>query len=90
MTDTEITEAAAKLVGWVRSKYDSDFDPLHNIAHAGLLVEAIHKASGLTQRKFEARLNGIRLQRNYLHRYLWLTPRYLTVAAVEACKKEKG
>ncbi len=66
-----------------------DFNPLDLWRDAGRLVEEIHRADGLTQKKFEARLNGIRLERNYLHRYLWLTPALITRAAVEACEKKK-
>jgi hypothetical protein len=66
------------------------WDPLNKIQDAWLLVRKIHKASGLTQKKFEARLNGIRKERNYLHRYLWLTPAAITHAAVETVGKEKG
>ena len=108
MTDTEITERAAGILGLTEQQFGvdlywrsphfnirkADFDPLYNIAHAWLLVEKIRGMPKGVKVRFEARLNGIRLEVGSSYeppyRYLWLTPRAITVAAVEACKGGKG
>lgn len=74
-----------------------DFDPLNKIQDAWLLVEKMRGMSSVRQLTFDERLWDLFLRSPERAQHatpisftVWLTPRHITVAAVEAVGKEKG
>ena len=101
MTDEEqITERAAKILGltrngpdgkcWLDSKgyrrdFEVAFDPLHNIAHAWMLVEKMREMPWELQWRFELLIRGCWADAvTRTPPFLWLTPAAITRAALEA------
>lgn len=110
VTDAEITEGAARILGWDILPALGDFPPryvepngplvmevrqwkpLEDIAHASLLVVKIREMPIATQLNFCSVLQKAFLEEaGGLNPFiiLWLTPRAICEAAVEAVKGEK-
>ena len=94
--------AALEVMGWSEDYKgkrhrvsQEDWDPLHNIAHAWLLVEEMRKKPRIKRHKFDQLLRTTYIAQNgdspfYESFTTWLHPAAICRAAVSACEKEKG
>lgn len=75
--------------------FTKDFGPLHLWRDAGRLMEKMGEKPRRIRHKFDTLLRNAYVKAEgtkvYYESFIcWLTPEYITRAAVEACEKEKG